>query len=103
MDEDRALVLGGFKPPEGFPYWMVQVTSRFGRVWYLALHCDEEQYRFRITHPTGVRWEHWDGRSDGRSLRDGDDPKTFALNRATARRQKWHRRNDSHSPTSLAT
>lgn len=84
--EGRSTVLGGFTPPEGLPYWLVAVTSRFGRQWLIAVVCDENENRFRIEYPSAVRWDHWDGRSDGRDLRDGDNPTWYALQRAKAKR-----------------
>ena len=86
IDEDRSTVLGGFITPEGLPYWLVKVISQHGREWLLGLECDEESNRFRPFWPDRVKWQHWDGRINGRSLKDGDDPKTYALRRAQARR-----------------
>jgi hypothetical protein len=86
MDEDRATVLGGFAPPEGLPYWLVKVTSRHGRVWYIGITCDDDANRFGTIHPDRPDWEHWDGSMDGVSVRDGDDPNHYALMRAKHRR-----------------
>ena len=84
--EDRAQVLGGFAPPEGLPYWLVQVDSRHGNRWYIGIICDEPNNRFRPFWPERPDWRHWDGRIGGRSLKDGDSPNTYALRRAKARR-----------------
>jgi hypothetical protein len=86
MDEDRATVLGGFTPVEGLPYWLVQVRSRHGRVWLIGITCDDHNNRFGVIYPERIDWENWDGRTGGRSLRDGDAPTTYALYRAKARR-----------------
>lgn len=87
MDEDRAIVHGGFEPPVGLPYWLVKVTSRHGRVWYIAVVCDEPRNRFSITYPDRVEWQHWAGSINGKGIKDGDDPRLYALMRATARRK----------------
>ena len=83
--EDRAEVLGGFTPAEGLPYWLVRITSQFKKQWLIALLCDEQRNRFIVAHPTDVRWADWDGRPDGRTLHDGDNPETYALLRERTR------------------
>jgi hypothetical protein len=85
MIEDRATVLGGFITPGGLPSWLVQVDSRHGNRWYVGLVCDEDNNCFRPWWPETPDWANWDGRINGRSLRDGDSPNTFALRRAQAK------------------
>lgn len=38
--EGRAYILGGFKPTEGFPCWVLKAWSDRGKVWYLKVVCD---------------------------------------------------------------
>lgn len=86
IDEDRTECLGGFNPAEDFPYFLVRITSRFGKEWFIGIAVDEEAHSFHRFRAESVDWECWDGRASGRSLKDGDNPKTYALNRAKARR-----------------
>lgn len=72
IDEDRATVLGGFTPPEGLSHFIVQVDGRLGQQWLIALGIDEENTRFRVWYPESVDWKHWDGRTGGSGLKDGD-------------------------------
>ena len=82
IDEGRAIVLGGFNYPGGFPRWIVRVTSRHDKTWYIAILADEECTRFRIEYPTLIFWRHWAG-VIGRNhpVYDGDTPTENAFKR----------------------
>jgi len=87
MHERRSTVLGGFTPSKGFPCWMVEVVSRRGSRWIIAVECDEERYEFKIKYLDSVPWESWAGRASGLNpLIDGDRPVESALKRLNARR-----------------
>ena len=87
IDEDRTQVLGGFTPPEGHPYFATITTSRHGRQWNLAVVVDEQRQRYRVVSFDRSPWQYWDGRPDGRSIHDGDDPLTYYHYYLQARRQ----------------
>lgn len=88
MKENRAVVLGGFASPGTLPRWIVQVRSKHGREWLIAVCCDEQNLKYSIEYPEAVPWEDWIGKSDGkRPLIDGDRPLEFALKRVNALRR----------------
>lgn len=84
VDEGRTEVLGGFTPPGGLPYYLVHVTAQFGSEWLLSIEIDEDRREFRPRRLDSVAWECWDGRSEGRSLKDGDHPRRYADRRRQA-------------------
>jgi hypothetical protein len=89
MRENRAVVLGGFASPDTLPKWIVQVRSKHGREWFIAVCCDEANQKYTIEYPQSVPWEQWIGKSDGkRPLIDGDRPVGFSLKRVNALRRK---------------
>jgi len=88
VGEGRVEVFGGFAPPEGFPYFLLQVTSYFGKQWRLGLEVREAENRLVPLSVETVDWSIWDGRTGGRSLKDGDDPVRYARYRAHAKRRK---------------
>jgi hypothetical protein len=88
MQQNRAVVLGGFTAPGTLPCYIVQVTSRHGRVWNIAVECDEEARTYRVRTLDQVPWRYWIGVSNGkRPLIDGDDPVEAAYERMKARRK----------------
>lgn len=80
--EDRATILGGFTAPGGLPRVLVRVTSRHGRVWYIGVEIDEDQYQYRIVRPTQINWAQWCGQEAGHHpVFDGDEPQLYAQRR----------------------
>lgn len=70
-------VLGSFTAPGDFPFYLVQVESARGSVWYVGLKIDEKKVRYVPfwLNKEDIPWEHWAGRPDGGDLlRDGDLP-----------------------------
>jgi hypothetical protein len=78
MDEGNASVLGGFAAIEGLPGWIVQITSRYGREWLVAVLADEDHQTYRIKYLDRVPWDQWSGDPDKRRpLTDGDNPTAY--------------------------
>jgi hypothetical protein len=83
--EGRATVLGLFSEPEGLPRFIVQVDSKFGRRWFIAVVIDEEHLRIKYEYPDIVEWKHYMGQESDRqpaNFADGDDPRLYRLYRA---------------------
>lgn len=67
--------LGGFNPipPTSHPGWMVQMTSIYGKLWYVAVIAYQNRYGIRILKE--VPWENWAGNgADAPGLINGDHP-----------------------------
>jgi hypothetical protein len=89
INEDRAIVLGGFAPAKGFPCYIVRITSARGRVWHIAVDCDEEGRKYTTRTIAEIPWADWQGRRTGRRpLIDGDDPERCAVERLRARSRR---------------
>lgn len=89
ISEGRVEVFGGFTPPGGFPCYIVCVEGRHGSEWLLGLEVDEENRTFRPRRFESVPWASWDGRTTGRSLKDGDDPQRYGSYRAIAKEMQY--------------
>lgn len=73
IQEDRATVLGGFNPVEGFPSYVVCVRSKHGREWIIAILVNEPDHKYHVRYLDSVPWEVYIGvKGGGRPLIDGD-------------------------------
>jgi hypothetical protein len=72
--------LGGFSliPPSKMPGWIVKVTSRFGREFFIALRTHKlwKQELF-VEIITKVPWKYWDGDKAKIPLYQGDIPEEY--------------------------
>lgn len=79
IEEGSFEVLGGFDPIPSSTNsgWIVKVTSKHGKVWYVAcVAYSGTMYSVRLVKH--VLWENWVGEGVGRSLLGGDRPTTYA-------------------------
>lgn len=69
---------GGFReiPPYARPGWIVNVTSKFGRMWLLAVVVDEPRHQLEVKRIDAVPWQWWDGPSEN-SMYNGDRPDEY--------------------------
>lgn len=76
--ETEVKVLGGFSkiPPSTRPGWIVIVTSRFERVWIVAVQPNEDTCKFEVREIERIPWESYVGIEGqiGYSIYSGDDP-----------------------------
>lgn len=87
IGKDGATVLGGFTAAEGYPGWIVRVTSLTGREWLIGVWVDEPARKYRVTYPDQVPWAAWLGTGNGRRpLIDGDVSIEASFKRMQARR-----------------
>ena len=87
--DTSVLFLGSFTAVEGFPGWVVHVTSPHGREWLIAVLIDEVARTQKIRYIETVPWAEWAGTSNGTNrLRDGEVPKRAAFERMKARAPK---------------
>jgi len=81
LQEGQIEFLGGFKPipPTDYPGWIVQVTSVFGKSWYVAVIAYCDRYGIRILKD--VPWQNWVGTTLDIEFRaqlySGDHPKEY--------------------------
>lgn len=93
IDEGRVRVCGGFASchPHISPGFVVEVTSKHGRTWPVAVLVDQIKHRYRVVVLDEVPWQKWDGKyGRGNPVYDGDNPAEFYKLRKKARRNKWH-------------
>ena len=85
ITEGKVENLGAFQhlPASKNPGWIVRVTSRFGRVWYIAVQLIGTGgiYLSRIIDEKDVPWESWIGDDSSNPLYQGDDIKKYKENR----------------------
>lgn len=75
IDEGRYIVLGGFTPTEGLPCFIVQVESRLGSKWILAIEVDDVKNCYRVKQLDEVPYSAWTGDPKRRHpVYDGDKP-----------------------------
>ncbi len=89
MQEGEAELLGVFRriPPEHDMGWIVEVTSRHGTVYHVAIKTHKFTYHYRCHMVSRVPWEWWMGDvSDGiigpesnqsKPLYAGDNPEIY--------------------------
>lgn len=88
IDEGQVRVCGGFAscPPHTSPGFVVEVTSKHGRTWPVAVLVDQIKHRYRVVVLDEVPWKEWEGRLDrDHPVYDGDDPIQFYKQRLIAR------------------
>jgi len=71
--EGKVEVLGGFKqvPPSVRPGWIVKITSKFNRIWYVAVKIQpQEKYKTYVLEK--VPWKFWIGDESNNPLYQGD-------------------------------
>lgn len=60
--------------------WIVKVTSRFNRVWYVAVRVNlnvKGTFYASIFRGKSILWEYWCGDRSKNKLYQGDDPKLY--------------------------
>lgn len=75
IEQGRVTVFGGFNPSKTFSEWRwtVEVRSRYGRVWILAIV--PRQTGYDVVSQERVVWEDWAGDGGGEpGIVNGDDP-----------------------------
>jgi hypothetical protein len=80
IDEGLVLVCGGFSklPPHQSPGWVVEVTSKHGRTWPVAVKVNQFEHSYQVVVLDQTPWQHWDGKLDrGHPVYDGDFPEFF--------------------------
>lgn len=81
----QTLLLGSFTAVEGFPGWIVKVTSLYKKTWLIAVLVNEVDRTTPIRYIEEVPWATWAGDSAGKNqLRDGDIPRIAAYERMKA-------------------
>jgi len=82
--------LGGFAPPGGLPYFVVEFWTDRGRRWTMAITPLDMtgRNRCRLVAPIALPWEHWAGRHRKRPWHPvtGDLPETCVMRKMKARR-----------------
>ena len=81
--EGKVFVAGGFSqiPPSLKPGWIAVVTSRFGRIWNIAVTPNEEKRVFDVWEVKTkiIPWQNYIGKADAEcSIYGGDNP-TLAM------------------------
>ncbi len=84
--EGTTELLGVFNKmsPTGTMAWIVKVTSKYDRVWYIAIIPNSFHHRFRCHETNEPSWEYWMGDIDdgglnksSETLHMGDNPKQY--------------------------
>lgn len=76
--QDRVLVLGAFKFPDGFSGWVLEVRT-VDHLWIIQIVGDEGTRTYRASYPKDVPWEGYIGTPGGPSgIINGDDPLAWA-------------------------
>ena len=103
--EGEVRVLGGFIRihPSTRPGWVVQVTSRFGHSWLVAVTSYDHQHIVKTWLTRDIPWQYYTGRTDrGKySIYDGDDPKQADLARRNDVKNNDRVRSMCHTPNLL--
>ncbi len=77
IDDGRVMVCGGFAscPPHTSPGFIVEVTSKHGRTWPVAVLVDQIHHRYSVVILDEVPWQEWEGKVNrGHPVYDGDHP-----------------------------
>lgn len=77
MQEGQVENLGVFEQvPLGFgPGWIVKVTSRFKKTWYVAITASAHEFKVQIINT--VFWSVWIGEFAKNKLYRGDNPELY--------------------------
>jgi hypothetical protein len=80
VDEGTVRVCGGFSslPPFPSPGFIVEVTSKHGKTWPVAVVVDQIQHYYHVQVLFDLPWKFWDGKPwRGHPVYDGDTPNLF--------------------------
>lgn len=88
MQEGQVEVYGAFEqiPPSPDPGWIVGVTSKFNKTWYIVIQVNFHTLGlFKIWIIDYVPWKFWVGEFANNKLYRGDNPKQYKELRDVAR------------------
>lgn len=70
--------LGGFSDIISLPGWIIKVTSKFRKVYYVAIVVESVPFaEMCVVIIDNVPWEHWDGDKSDNPLYQGDNPEKY--------------------------
>lgn len=77
IQEGQVENLGAFEKvsPGSTPGWIVKVTSRFKKIWYVSITAPAHAFRAHIIYT--VPWDKWIGEFAQNKLYQGDNPKQY--------------------------
>lgn len=85
IQEGQVENLGAFEQvfPGSTPGWIIKVTSRFKKTWYIAITAPVRKFKVQIID--AVPWDKWIGEFAQNTLYQGDNPKLYKEMRNAAK------------------
>jgi hypothetical protein len=81
INEGRPIeLLGGFKhiPPSNMPGWVIMITTRFKKRFYVALRVHKIwKHQLFVEMISTIPWRYWDGDKSNNLLYRGDRPQLY--------------------------